>query len=470
MTDPINNNTLDTTVKTNPTDEIARLENEVKTLKEEIEAFETEKERIRIEAKLSIEDAQLARSFSRKNYTPLLNELFEVPSKKLRRQSLIIFILSLLSIGVLLSQHLFPNLLTQIQNKTSHTDTHPLAEKIQTLEQSLITTQRLIDTNHTTVLTHLRTLNEAKLNEAKQQIPNEGNTTSNNTPATTSENVTIKETTIRQQARKISEYVQRAATQKGFPTDFTTNKTSLAQLYLIVMQHANKEPVYYEAYLEAMQSLNINDEIIPKDINDLVQLDTDFLQATTSAYIITKKKQEKQWRYRDSDQKFSSYYNPNINYNLGPWQIVNDKKDYKNLPNIFALNIQRILSQLSHNNKQDARKINSTIFYHAYPENNKNNALMKLLDMTEINRSRDMIVINTHHISLPFNKQTITQLQQKLAEKGLMPASIINGIAGPKTRASVKAFQQSEGLTSNGKISISLLKALNISPSYASLF
>jgi hypothetical protein len=315
------------------------------------------------------------------------------------------------------------------------------------------------------VLVKLQALN-ATTAETKTST---NNTTEEKNPAVVASPLTEKEKTIRQQAKKISEYVQRASTQKGFPKDFKNNKTSLAQLYLIVMQHANKEAVYYEAYLEAMRSLNINNHIIPKDIHDLIQLDTDFLQATASAYIITTRKQQQQWRYRESDQLFSNYYNPNLGYDLGPWQIVNEKKDYKHLPKIFALNMQRVLKQLSHNNKHEFMNINDRIFYHAYQENNKNIAFKKLLGASEVSRTKNMVNVDTNDIAIPFNKDTITQLQHALAEKGLMSVSVINGIAGPKTKQSVRDFQQSNALPSNGKISIDLLNSLNITTSYQSL-
>lgn len=445
-------------------DDIIRLENEVQALKNEIADYQIEKERIQIEAKLSIEDAQLARSFSRKNYTPLLDELFQQPAKRLRRQNIILFVLSLLCIGVLLGQNMYTQLFPNTPSPTLNKEITALDKKISALESVITTTHHTLSENHADLLHALQEKNAAKNNAV---------TPDSHTPPIENKIAPLamseKEKTIQQQAHKIRDYVQHAASQKGFPKDFTHNKTSLAQLYLIVMQHANKDKVYYESYLSAMRELNISEAIMPKNIDDLVQLDIDFLQATFSAFVITKHKQEKKWRYRESDQKFSSYYNPNLDYNLGPWQIVNNKKDYADLPKIFAVNIKRITDQLSHNKKTSALTIAGDIFYSPYDENNKNAALKKLLNTTTLPRERDMLAINTREIALPLNKSTIAKIQQTLADKGFMSPSVINGIAGPKTKKAIQNFQQSKGLNNDGKMSVGLLNSMGISPFYSNI-
>ena len=465
MTDHISDDFPTDNAQAHSTDDIIRLENEVLALKNEIADYQSEKERIQIEAKLSIEDAQLARSFSRKNYTPLLNELFQLPAKRLRRQNIILFTLSLLCIGVLLSYNIYTHLFPNTQSPSFGNEITQLNEKINRLEASIATTNDTIKDNHAALLNATK---ENKI-EAEHNTLQDQDAASIKKQNPAAKEMTEKEKSIQLQARKISDYVNRAATQKGFPKDFTHNKTSLAQLYLIVMQHANKDKVYYESYLEAMRTLNISTAIMPNNISDLVQLDIDFLQATFSAYIITKSKQGKKWRYRESDQKFSSYYNPNLDYNLGPWQIVNDKKDYKNLPKIFSLNMKRIIDQLIYNKKTSSLTIPRDIYYSTYSENNKNEAIRKLLGVKTLKNNRNMLTINTHDLALPLNKEAVTRLQQKLAEKGFMSASIINGLLGPKTKKSIQNFQQTQNIDSNGKVSSNLLSTLEIQPLYSDL-
>lgn len=62
--------------------EITRLEEETKALREELKSNQEEQHRITTESQLAIDDSELARSFTQKNYAPLLLTLFEKPSDR----------------------------------------------------------------------------------------------------------------------------------------------------------------------------------------------------------------------------------------------------------------------------------------------------------------------------------------------------------------------------------------------------
>lgn len=463
--------------------EVERLEQQVKELQDEIDSFQSEKERIAIEARLAIDDAELARSFSRKNYSPLLSELFHRPAKRLRRQNIILFILSIISITALIVTIVYPlffkSVTTGIQPSTQSstpkglTDSaiaydeavNRLEKKLASIEESILQLQNTGTPAETSIETPELTSAE---NNIKQEIAKE--------TATQTDDVVVseppqalsgQERNIDRQAKKIVSYVKQAAQQKGFPNDYVSNPTSLAQLYLIVMQHASNENIYYESYLSAMRALNVSQEIIPETIDDLVAIDTAFLQATFSAQTITQRKKLNGWRYRDSDQQFSSYYNPELNYDLGPWQIVNEEKDYKELPDIFALNTKRMVQQLLFNKRQKNLAIPDKIFYLAYAEENKNQSVKRLLSAKHLQQQNEKLVLNTQHIPLTANSQLVRKVQGKLAEQGLMSASVINGIAGPKTREAIRQYQKANNLAENPSIHLDLLSSLGITVSYA---
>jgi hypothetical protein len=428
-------------------DDTIHLEAQVVELKNTIAELESEKNRLSIEAKLSIQDAELARSFSKKNYAPLLDELFHKPSKTLKKQTLFIVVLMVVTLTALLT-NLF--LSTPKSNDLSSPMVKEefmlLHEKIDALARNGLSTQTYSNTAQHSLEAEVATQKEATVRQTEP----------------TQKKLSDKEIAIQQQTSVILNRVEVASSNIDFPKDYATNKTSLAQLYLITMQNAADENIHYESYLEALKTLRINDAILPKSIDALVDMDTHFLHASYAAYTITLKKLGNKWRYRASDQQFSSYYDSTLDYNLGSSQVANEKQDYQQLPAMFALHIKHILSQLSFNQKVNTLTLPQSIYYLAYPENNKNQAIKRLLGTTAIERQNDMLRISMQGIPLDLNSESIYRVQKELANKGFMPAAIINGIAGPKTRNAIASFQKSNALSATGDIDQTLLSALTI--------
>jgi len=64
------------------------------------------------------------------------------------------------------------------------------------------------------------------------------------------------------------------------------------------------------------------------------------------------------------------------------------------------------------------------------------------------------------------DSSSITQLQQALNDKGFN-AGPVDGVSGPKTKAALKQFQQSQGIAASGKADNQTLAALGVSGSSA---
>jgi hypothetical protein len=452
--DPQNSDTHHDISSQQMLDHTIRLEAQVADLKNTIAELESANNRLSIEAKLSIQDAELARSFSKKNYAPLLDELFHNPSKTLKKQTLLIVVLMVVTLTALIA-----NLFTATSTPSGQPS--PMAEeefmllheKIDALANSRLSTQTYSNTAQHSLDTEVTT----------QQEP----TASNTEP--TPETLSDEEIIIQQQTNMILNRVDLASSKENFPLNYASNKTSMAQLYLITMQNAADENIYYESYLEALKKLGVNNTLLPKSIDALVELDTHFLHAAYSAYTVTLKKLNQQWRYRDSDQQLSSYYNPSLDYDLGNWKISSETRDYQQLPAAFTRAIKRISSQLAFNKKTDSLSLPQSIYYLTYPENNKNQAIKRLLKIPTVTRQDDMLKINTQNMPIEINSEAVTIIQERLAEEGFMPAAIINGIAGPKTKNAIASFRQSKSLPETGGIDQTLLSALNIQPTFTHL-
>lgn len=395
--------------------EIERLEELVQGLQEEVSSLISERDRMTIESKLAIEDAELARSFSKKNYSGLLLELFEAPAKRLRKQNIALFLLSIITILALLISHVFTGLTSAPDSQLIESQLIELDRKIDLLskksisstqEEEMSVAQHSLD-QETPEKPNLA--NKVNSNQLADSI--DGHAEEKNTPKIAPIE-SARDITIRQQADTILSYIQSAEQQNGFPTDYATNKTSFAQLYLIIMQHASNENIFYESYLKVINNLATEEGIAPKSIDGLIAIDLDFLQAAYSAYIITSKKLAKGWRYRDIDRKFSSYYNNNLDYNLGAWQIVNKSGDYKQLPEIFSLNIKRIVQQLQFNSKESLIKPPTEIYYKAYDQNSKNKAVTKLLNKAPTTNYRGVLAIDITKTDLQINTNALMNIQQ----------------------------------------------------------
>jgi hypothetical protein len=61
------------------------------------------------------------------------------------------------------------------------------------------------------------------------------------------------------------------------------------------------------------------------------------------------------------------------------------------------------------------------------------------------------------------SKMQVKDAQQKLKDQGLYNGDI-DGLIGPQTRSAIKQFQQSKGLTVNGKLDEKTLNAIGVSP------
>ena len=137
---------------------------------------------------------------------------------------------------------------------------------------------------------------------------------------------------IAQQADSIVRFIQSVEQRKDFPQEYRTDKSKMTQLYMIVTQQAGDQNLYYQSYIDAMERFGADDNIRPKTVSDMADVDRDFLHALLSAYLVTNAKQAKGWRYRDLGRRFSTYYNNTSPYQLGAWQIVNKSQDYSVLP------------------------------------------------------------------------------------------------------------------------------------------
>lgn len=488
----------------NKSAQISELETLVQNLQTEISEITSDRDRVVIESKLAIEDAELARSFSKKNYASLLTELFEKPSKKLSRLSL----MSLLFNGVLIVALSYASLMYVFTKDKQALNEQVIAIQAQ-IDQLSSTVPTLIQENNRTIKQLITDdqissktpiISEIKPSSEKNSTPNTNDIVevsldktindesaaeafreatiteeeikpSVNSVTRSAEDIT-KDNIVQQQGDALFRYVDGSIGKEGFPNNFANDKTHLAQLYLIIMQHASNEAIYYESYLHALDLLNISSNIAPKNVDDLIVMDKEFLQATFSAFLITSRKQARKWRYREVDRKFSTYYNPEIGYNLGDWQVVNDTADYATLPTIFSLNMQRVIQQLAFNNQTVQLTLPDTIFYQRYDESPKNNALLSLLNSSEITSSEqknNALAMNSKNISLPVSKKIITDIQRLLTDKKLMAINNTNGISGPKTAKAINSYKKTLSLSNNSTIDLELLNSMNIDILYSDL-
>jgi len=382
--------------------DIARLEKEAEELREKIANNQAEQHRVITESKLAIEDSELARSFSQKNYAPLLLTLFEKPSKKIRNTAIIILLLSITTAtaaGYFSAGYL------------SYTHSMVIDKKVdglqETINRSLLLQQQLKNTiaQQNRVPSKpiaVKIIDNSRINNAAvtPNIQKKSTTTTPENNKLTPEN-SGKQQRILQQVTSILRYVKSAEKQEGFLNNYVNDKTQFAQLYLIVMQYASNDNIYYESYLKVIEELGISDSIAPKTVEDLLQIDLEFLHAAYSGWIITTKKKTNGWRYREEDKRFSSFYNSTLDYDLGAWQIVNESNDYKTLPDIFLLNMERITQQVTFNDKISALQQPKYVYYLAYPESSKNKAIENLLNQNNLIKINGRLKINTSKTNMP---------------------------------------------------------------------
>ena len=74
---------------------------------------------------------------------------------------------------------------------------------------------------------------------------------------------------------------------------------------------------------------------------------------------------------------------------------------------------------------------------------------------------------NQSYTSVQGDSSQVSQIQQALNDKGLN-AGPVDGKMGPKTKAALKQFQQSQGLQASGQVDQQTLAALTINGSSAS--
>ncbi len=454
-------------------DEIMSLETQVQELEQELENFRAASSRIAIESRLAVEDAELARSFSRKNYQGLVKELIEDPLKRFRRSAYVIVLLvvvisvgaSIFAIGYNGQQADGP--VKQILNQLGDNPTVETSESIAVEAEKSATSAPVTNALPTETAAH-------SLGTEKEPAP-DAQTAPSTTPDTTAETTSAekpatidaqKAALIQTQATAILDYIQESEAKGQVQAGYRSDKSKLVQLYLITMLHAAKEPMLYESYLAVFEALNIDPAIKPATIDELAAIDSDFLHASYNGYIITQLKKSKGWRYRDIDRRFSSYYSGNNGYSLEAWQIVNNTQDYQTLPYIFALNIRQIFDQLAFNQRTDALNINTRLFYSRYEQANKNNAVSKLLGNAAFTVKKNTLVLDITQFPLILTKTFIYRVQQALADAGFINADIINGIAGPKTAGAISAYRKANGLPQAGHIDLALLGKLGINATY----
>jgi hypothetical protein len=436
--------------------EIHRLQALVQQLQTDIDTITPERDQAVTESTLAIEDAELARSFSEKNYSPLLLELFEAPFKRLQKQTYLIFAIAAVVILALIFSHLY----TKQSVERNHFFTEEKFTHLNNNIELLLLKQEV---------NNIKAEMNSSPQEGEKKSQQEIQTKEQAQAQTERPQETAKELTIKAQAALLIEFIQIAEKQTGFPKNYQRNKPSFAQLYLIVMQYASKEDIYYESYLEAINNLAITKGVAPTSIEDLAQMDRDFLHASYSAYTITSKKLNRAWRYRETDRQFSSYYNNTLNYNLGAWQVVNEKNDYTQLPTTFSLNIKRTLQQLTFNRQLSTVKLPKKIYYSAYKENSKNKAIAKLFNNKSVNNNNGVLSIDASETDIKISAAMVYTLQEKLEGKGLLPKSTSNGIFGKQTKAAIKAFRKADGLEENSRIDLVLLHRLGLEIDYSDL-
>lgn len=482
--------------------QIRDLQEENDKLQQAMEELTSERDRILIENKLAIEDAELVRSFKRTNYAPLIEEMFEKPAKRLRRQTLLMVFLAI--IGSLATAYLVSGYLL-LQNKqameTELTRLHSNLDLLQgeqsannTASAEAIEASPTPADNGTVASTSAVAAseeNEESTTTAPQEAANANEAAATPEPqATEPEAQTAAETVatessppaqgptpaeqakaeqIATQADSIVRFIQSVEQRKDFPQEYRTDKSKMTQLYMIVTQQAGDQNLYYQAYIEAMERLGADDSIRPQTVSDMADIDRDFLHALLSAYLVTDAKQAKGWRYRDLDRRFSTYYNNTSPYQLGAWQIVNKSQDYSVLPKVFAVNIQRVQKQLAFNGQLVDTAFPDNIFYLAYNEANKNNAVKNLFNNDSLINKDGVLNLNIAQYPLPLKREAIYKVQEALAKQGFIDANIINGTAGPKTAAAVKAYQQKNNLRNTGEITLALAKSLNVGIGYSDL-
>ncbi len=461
-------------------DDILHLKQLIEELKEELETTSSERDRALIEARLSAVDAEAAKSFSKQNYTTLLHELFEEPSKKLRKYNQAVIALSVITL-VSLSASFFLIYNKSLENTALERKIDALASKLSDNDQVIVD---MIDSNNknSSNIQNLLSDTHKEINSIQKNINANNQTEKPTHSANQRKEVTEEKITkdkkdadenylkiVEEQKNIILDYIKSAETQKGFPKKYRTEKQHLAQLYIIVMQHAMNDNIYYDSFLATMEELDISPAIKPKNSDELATFDQDFLYASYAAYTITSHKRKRAFRYRDIDRQFSTYYNSNNGYDLGAWQIVNKTKDYSTLPKIFSLNIMRIAQQLTFNNKESLLAFPSTLFYRAYNETPKNNSIANLLGGATVIAEGSTLKINTQTMEIYSNTALITQVQTALADNNLMDRNIINGLLGPKTRGAIAEYRNSNNLEKGKTIDLQLLESMGIETTITAL-
>lgn len=276
-----------------------------------------------------------------------------------------------------------------------------------------------------------------------------------------------KKLKIKNQVNWIVNYIENNKEIILYLSNYSSDINSLSIIYLLSIPNSKKSEIYYESYIEAFKLLNINSDILPKKIEDLIEMDHWFLNKLFSAYLISKLKHNNKWSFRKTDRIYSSYIESNPKYNLralGVFKVVN----YKKLATSFNQDLKAVIARLKINDKFDIVQIPRTIFYKSDGKEN-DKKLSNAFSNKKLEKKDSRIIIDISKYPLQFNKIFIEKIQRRLYYKGFLKKTYINGKHGPATTRAIKKYEKSEGLPSTGLITLKLLDALGIQAMFSDL-
>lgn len=432
-------------------EKIRELEQDKEELQDALGQLTAERDRLVIENKLAIEDAEIARNFKRTDYAPLIEDLFGEPAKKLHRQVISIFILGMV-LMVAGAYIIFGAFSTGAAISSPNTpEENTVIEETSVEEES----QQATEEENTEASDQTENVEQEPAPVAEENTEEVSEVTPE--PPTT-------DSALTPEAQDLIENINLLANDENL-SNYSNNKTHWVNLYYQLIQQADFS-FKHTTLLSTAGTLSLNPEWVNEE--SLIALDQQLLKAFYGAFWVIQKKNQQGWRFREEDQWLSSYSEMNDTFDLSQIKI-GEGSDYTTLWAEFIAQWAPLLAHIENSHVNAPYQLPQNFIYLAYTEDNKNNFVRRLFSNEVLKQKDNLLQLDIAHEALNLAQDRIYQLQQQLADRGFIDPEIINGLAGPKTRAAILSYQDANEIEKNEVLNLQLFHSLNLFPTFRDL-
>ncbi len=468
--------------------EASELEQKVERLNKEVLELKSEKEIGIKKTKDAEEKCELANNFKNSNYNSLVKELFEKPSKKATRISLIIFLFSIIAstlITLATSSYFDDRNSDNLKNGVNK-----LSKNMSEINRSLECIPSNINKVEATFDSKIEKLQEvlndikSETNDLKTRIKGVSKITSSlevslgksigsldtkisvvdkklSTATKISKLEKDRKIKIQKDSEEIIKYIKHDSVIKNY---FPNYKGSENEFRLLYFMRLSDKSDYYEAFLEAFSDLEISSKFCPKTEYDMLLLDKEIFDIYFSVTIIAKIKHVNKLAFNSSDTYLKTYKSDKCKTDFGVWCFT--VNSYSDLYSLSGRTLKATISRIQSNDRLGEIEIPRTITY-MVKEDTDRKMIIDLSQLgSEINksesRSGEKLIILLDRLEVKLNKKLIKKVQNKLFKLDLIKKFDIDGFYGEITKEAIKKYQKKKNIEQNGKISINLLSLFEI--------